>query len=99
VNDNNMRSDLTPSPRKRPLNLTIREDIVCEAKALKLNTSQAGETGILSSIKDAKTRELLKSNQSALAPILSALINPEYLLSRSGWENTLARVCYLSLCP
>ena len=62
-----MDTDLTPASRKRPINLTIREDLVREAKALKLNTSQAAEAGILSAIKDAKTREWLKSNRHALA--------------------------------
>ena len=33
--------------KRRPINLTIRKDVLKEAKALKLNTSKAAEAGII----------------------------------------------------
>ena len=61
-----MHTDITPSSKKRPINLTIREDIVQEAKALNLNTSQAAEAGIQEAIREARSKEWLRSNQSAV---------------------------------
>ncbi|MFP4098934.1 MAG: type II toxin-antitoxin system CcdA family antitoxin, partial [Alphaproteobacteria bacterium] len=50
---------LTPSvenmPKRKAINLTIREDILKEAKDLGLNASKAAELGILAAIK--QTRE------------------------------------------
>jgi len=55
-----------PPAKRRPVNLTIREDILKEAKALKLNASQAAETGIILAVKRAREMEWLKDNQEAI---------------------------------
>jgi antitoxin CcdA len=60
------KSGQNKSPRRRPVNLTIRADILDEAKALKLNTSQAAELGIIEAVKRAHEEEWLKENQAAL---------------------------------
>ena len=52
--------------KRRPVNLTIRADILREAKALKLNTSQSAEMGILAAIKEAREAAWLKENSKAL---------------------------------
>lgn len=52
--------------KRRPVNLTVREDILDEAKALQLNASKAAEEGIINAIKDARAREWLESNKLAL---------------------------------
>lgn len=52
--------------KRRPVNLTIREDILDEAKALKLNTSQAAETGIVAAVKKAHEQKWLKENRDAI---------------------------------
>lgn len=52
--------------KRRPVNLTIREDLMKEAKALKLNISQAAENGIIASVKQAQEQEWLKNNQKAI---------------------------------
>ncbi len=52
--------------KRRPINLTIRADILNEAKSLKLNASKAAETGIMAAIKIAREEEWLKANSSAI---------------------------------
>lgn len=39
------------SVRRRPVNLTIREDVLVMAKQLKLNVSQVAEAGILQAVR------------------------------------------------
>lgn len=52
--------------KRRPVNLTIREDVLKEAKALHLNASQAAETGIIAAVKQAREREWLKNSRDAI---------------------------------
>ena len=52
--------------KRRPVNLTIREDILNEAKSLKLNASKAAEAGLIHAIKETHAREWLKTNKKAL---------------------------------
>lgn len=54
------------SSARRPVNLTIRSDVLDEAKALKLNTSQAAERGIIEAVRRAHEEEWLKENRAAL---------------------------------
>ncbi len=51
---------------RRPVNLTIREDILSEAKSLGLNTSKAAEAGIVQAIKAARTKSWLELNRPAV---------------------------------
>ena len=55
------------SPKRRPINLTIREDILSEAKALKLNASKAAEAGIEAAIKQAREDNWLAENRDTIA--------------------------------
>ena len=52
--------------KRRPVNLTIREDILKQAKDLNLNASQAAEVGLVEAIKQARETAWLKENQKAL---------------------------------
>jgi antitoxin CcdA len=52
--------------KRRPINLTIRADILREAKALGLNSSQAAEAGLVAAIKKAREHAWLKENAKAL---------------------------------
>ncbi|GJL55571.1 MAG: hypothetical protein NPIRA02_27030 [Nitrospirales bacterium] len=54
------------SSKRRPVNLTIRDDVLAEAKSLNVNASQAAEVGILEAIKKAREQEWLRNNQKAL---------------------------------
>ena len=62
-----MVTTVASSPSKRrSTNLTIREDLLREAKALKLNTSQAAEIGIMAAVRQAREQEWLKNKQEAI---------------------------------
>ncbi|PSJ15721.1 type II toxin-antitoxin system CcdA family antitoxin [Nitrosomonas supralitoralis] len=45
----------TEISKRRPVNLTIREDLMQNAKSLNLNTSKAAEAGIEDAIKKIQT--------------------------------------------
>lgn len=53
-------------PKRRPVNLTVNEDILKEAKELKLNTSQAAEDGIATAVKKAKETAWLEENRTGI---------------------------------
>ncbi len=55
------------APKRRPINLTIREDILKDAKELNLNTSKAAEYGIAQAIKEAREQAWLNENKFALS--------------------------------
>ncbi len=62
-----MQESLGRKPsRRRAVNLTVREDILDEAKTLKLNTSKAAEAGIARAVKEARAQEWLEQNRAAL---------------------------------
>ncbi len=52
--------------KKRPINLTIRADILNEAKVLKLNASKAAEAGIEAAIKQAREDNWRTENREAI---------------------------------
>ncbi len=52
--------------KRRPVNLTIREDLLENAKSLNLNTSKAAEAGIEDAIKKIQASKWLESNKEAL---------------------------------
>ena len=52
--------------KRKAINLTIREDILKEAKNLKLNALKAAESGILAAIKEIREQAWLKDNKLAL---------------------------------
>ena len=49
-----------------PVNLTVREDLLENAKSLSLNTSKAAEAGIEDTINKAETKKWLESNNAAI---------------------------------
>lgn len=54
-------------PRKTPTNLSVREDYVRRAKALKLNLSELLEHAIEVAIRDAERSAWLKENERAVS--------------------------------
>ncbi len=56
----------TETAKRRPVNLTVREDILKEAKALDLNTSRAAEAGIIAAIREARGQAWLAQNKAAI---------------------------------
>lgn len=53
-------------PRRRSVNLTIREDIMATAKALGINASQAAEAGVRLEVEKKLAERWLKENAGAL---------------------------------
>lgn len=53
--------------KRRAINLTIREDILKDAKDLNLNASKAAEQGIAQAIKKAKEQAWLEENKYAIS--------------------------------
>jgi len=54
-----------PSPRKS-INLSVREDLIAEAKALGLNLSEAATTGIAAAVSAEKSRRWKEENREAI---------------------------------
>ncbi|HEX2839929.1 type II toxin-antitoxin system CcdA family antitoxin [Hyphomicrobium sp.] len=54
------------SVKKRPISLTVRTDLIKEARALRLNTSRAAEAGIEAAVKKAKEQAWLSENKAAI---------------------------------
>ena len=54
------------TPRRRPVNLTLPEDLLTEAKTLNVNASREAEAGIRMAVKKAREQEWLKKNRGAM---------------------------------
>ena len=52
--------------RRRPVNLSVREDLVAAAKELGVNASQAAEQGLAAAVRTAKEQAWLKENAAAI---------------------------------
>ncbi len=52
--------------KRRPVNLTVRADILEHAKSLGLNASRAAEAGIAAAVKEARERQWLEENKGAI---------------------------------
>lgn len=62
------QNHLSPSSAKRrPVSLTVRADLLSEARTLNLNTSRAAEEGIERAVKKAKETAWLEENRDAIA--------------------------------
>jgi len=55
-----------PSARRRAVSLTLRPDLMAQARALKLNVSRAAELGIEAAVKDALGKAWLAENADAI---------------------------------
>ena len=54
------------SPNRRPTNVTLPETLISEAKALKINVSQACEAGLAAQVKAAREKQWLEENRAAM---------------------------------
>ncbi len=73
--------------KRRPINLTIREDVLDDAKSLKLNTSQAAEFGIAIAVKLAREEKWREENADAIAAH-NKRIEEKGTLLRPRWSKT-----------
>ena len=71
---------------KKRVNLTIRSDLMQDAKTLHLNASEAAEAGIAAAVKKAKEEQWLEENKGAIAAY-NARIEKEGLLIRPYWMD------------
>ena len=51
---------------RRPTNVTLPESLIAEAKALKINVSQACEAGLTAQVKAAREKKWLEENREAM---------------------------------
>ena len=51
---------------RRPTNVTLPESLIAEAKALKINVSQACEAGLTAQVKAAREKKWLEENRGAI---------------------------------
>ncbi len=72
--------------KRRPVNLTIREDILKEAKDLNLNASQAAEVGLVEAIKQARETAWLKENKKEIQAHNKRVENTGLLLT-PNWKK------------
>lgn len=53
--------------RRKPVTLTVPEDVILAARNLELNASQAAEAGIRQAIREEMARRWLSDNEAAIA--------------------------------
>jgi len=56
----------TRAQKRRPVNLTIRKDVLEEAKGLKLNASKVAEAGLIEAVRQEKERLWRQENAPAI---------------------------------
>ena len=64
-----MHHDETPATsnsKRKATNLTVRTDLLRDAKAFRVNASRAAEAGIEAAVRLAKTEAWLRDNKSAI---------------------------------
>ncbi len=78
-------------PKRKGVNLTIREDVLAEAKSLSLNASQAAEAGIRDAIRKAREAEWRREAGPAIEAYNERIAREGPLLvtdwARPFWEK------------
>lgn len=74
------------SGRRRSVNLTIREDILADAKSLSLNASQAAEAGIVEAIRQARTHAWRAENRAGI-DAHNARVEKDGVLLTPDWAS------------
>ncbi len=83
VND---MSDNKPKKRKQAMTLSIRPEVIQEAKQYHINASQAAEDGIALAIKKEKERQWLQENKEWIEEY-NERIRTQGPLIRAYWLN------------
>jgi antitoxin CcdA len=65
---NYVHTKLTPAKRK-PVNISLRQDLVEEAKALGINISAVAEAALLNAVRDARIDAWAKENAAGFAAL------------------------------
>jgi antitoxin CcdA len=61
-----MPDDRAAFSKRRRINLTIREDVISDARRLSINVSQAAEAGIAAAVRTAQESAWLEENSEAI---------------------------------
>lgn len=64
--DNTRKDEITQGSKKVPISLTVRADLIREARSMRLNTSRAAEVGIELALKKAKEDAWLSNSKAAI---------------------------------
>ena len=51
---------------RKPTNVSLRADVVAEARALGINLSETAERALIAAVREAKGREWLRRNSAAI---------------------------------
>ena len=80
-----MPNDLdSPKVKRRPLNISVREDLIDAAKGFNLNTSKAAEAGIAEAVRRAQEAAWVEQNQKAIKAH-NARVDERGTLLRPSW--------------
>jgi antitoxin CcdA len=61
-----MNKPFSPPPPKRATNVSLREDLVAQAKDLGISLSQACEAGLADAVRQAREAKWLEENREAI---------------------------------
>ena len=61
------RIKITGERRRKPVNLSLRQDIVEKAKALNINVSRIAEDALIEAVRTARQQAWLEENADAIA--------------------------------
>lgn len=75
------------SERRKRTNLTVREDVMAEARALGLNASRAAEAGIEAAIRAEKGRRWLDENREGIKAHNERIAREGPLLGTPWWAQ------------
>jgi len=79
--------DYPPTDRRKRVNMTVREDVMKEARELGLNTSRAAEAGIEAAIREEKGRRWKEENRDAIEAYNERLEKEGVLLPPPWWTE------------
>lgn len=77
--------DFTRPERRKRVNLTVREDVMKEARELGLNTSRAAEAGIEAAVREEKNRRWKEDNREAIKAHNERIAREGPLLGTPPW--------------
>jgi antitoxin CcdA len=80
-------SELNERPKRRSVNLTIREDLISDAKALGLNASKAAEAGITEAVRRAREKQWLEENREAIEAYNKRIRDHGPILGSPYWSK------------
>lgn len=72
--------------KRKSVNLTIREDVIAQAKALGLNASQSAEAGLVAAIAQAKAEAWRRDNATRI-DAHNARVESEGVLLSPRWAE------------